>query len=151
MNKSYCPLVIRCIRDSNNKDDDDVITIRPSSFYKKQYEITQNTRNISFDKREYTMTMNLYDTASYLDTLLTMLNLDTYPFEEYQFDLPAIPPILVNAKDLASMRLHVMEYFQNLTNRYNWPINSSKQKKTRVHEIYDEETGQLIIKTTTDV
>lgn len=145
------PLVIRCIRNFDNKDEDDVITIRPSSFYKGKlsFNITHTTTATSLKKKENTMSMNFNDTRNYIDMLFSVLSLDTEPFNGYQFDLPGIPPIIVDAKNLLTTRFYVMEYFHTLTNRNNWLLKDA-DGRVRVHEIYDD-SGRVSRRITTPV
>jgi hypothetical protein len=108
--KNHSSITIQLIRNSNNKKNDDTITIRPTSTEDVVYLRYQDSAIES--KHEMRLTND--DLCHYFVSLFHVMSYDTDPFEFVQINCPAFPCILLSVKDLGyeSLRLRLQSMIQ---------------------------------------
>lgn len=108
--KNHSSITIQLIRNSNNKKNDDTITIRPTSTEDVVYLRYQDSAVES--KHELRLTND--DLCHYFVSLFHVMSYDTDPFEFVQINCPAFPCILLSVKDLGyeSLRLRLQSMVQ---------------------------------------
>jgi hypothetical protein len=86
--ESFC---IRCIRNKDDSNRDDVIRIVP--FGTDHYSI-KTTYGLT--KKVYTQTMTYANVFAYVHSLITLLIHDEMPFKSIQLDFPNTPSVMLN-------------------------------------------------------
>jgi len=108
--KVHTNMTIQLIRNVDNKKDDDVITIRPTSTEGVVYLRYQDSDNKS--KHELRLTND--ELSHYFVSLFHVMSYDTDPFKSIQVNCPAFPCVLLSVKDLGyeSLRLRLQSMIQ---------------------------------------
>jgi hypothetical protein len=94
--------VFKFIRDNENEQDDDFLTIRKSRSG-KSFILTY--KSIDLKKTRTKQINNLYNLVEYLLTFLTLMKYDDSPFKYMQLDPPTLPSIIFDHKDFTSHRV----------------------------------------------
>ena len=94
------PLSIRCIRNNNDSNNDDVILITPShlGYYTIKTCYAEN-------KKSYTQTVSYLNVFAYINSLITLLINDDQPFEFVQLDIPNTPSVSFKTNNLNSQSM----------------------------------------------
>jgi len=111
-------IMIRLIRDTQEKKDDDAIYIKRNAI--------SNLYEIRYKDPDSKLNMNVYSITSdvvirHMKLFLRMLTLDEEPFKAVQFSLPCLPTIVVTPKNLTSQTRDLIYDSMELTME-NWPI-----------------------------
>lgn len=92
-------IAIRIIRDINNENNDDMVTIQKigfSHFYVKYYDT--GIPKVTFHANENAV-------VDHIHGIFDLLTMDEEPFESIQVDIPAYPSIIVKIRSLKQRRL----------------------------------------------
>jgi hypothetical protein len=125
---------ITCIRSNKKQANDDTITITPflnieSSTEPMSYTVVHKTgleHSPQGSQHKSVTILNASNLLNYLSNLLDLLYYDEDPFENIQFDLPNIPPILIRTSNLDLIRETIMSHFRSITETpCSWPFDNS--------------------------
>ena len=105
-------IIIHLVKNSANTKLDDVIRI-VKNLEDSVFEVTYTDNGDSLIHKAYEMTRD--NVCDYVYMLLKNLTMDQDGYESIQFDLPAMPRVLVNASNLqdSSYREHFLELVEN--------------------------------------
>jgi hypothetical protein len=111
-------IMIRLIRDTDEKKDDDAIYIKRNSI--------SNLFEIRYKDPQSKLNMNVYSVTSdvvirHMKLFLRMLTVDEEPFKSIQFSLPCLPTIVVTPKNLTSQTRDLIYDSMEMTME-NWPV-----------------------------
>ena len=142
---SYSPILIRFTRNTNDQTQDDVIRITPS-LIKTVDESWMTEYNVLFtpancQDTSSTLRMNAQLPArlleTYLKSLLKMVQHDAEPYIRIQVDMPLVPSVMFNPKDLYLVQSSILDNLCVLL--HDWPAaNRSVEYKKRRHIFFDE-------------
>jgi len=151
---SYSSITIRFTR-SDDKDQDDVITITPSfvktigESWMTEYRVdftAQNCDNPS--KKQTTVRLPARLLEMYVKSLLIMVEKDVEPYKTVQVDMPLVPSVMYDPKNLYTVNSSILNHLSVLLN--NWPtypvsppVRITSSRKRRSHLFFDDD-GAII-------
>ena len=137
----FIPFVIRFIKDSSDKNTDDVLTIRKNGDDSFEWSF-QDSNQVTKHTIRFEQSYRLYER---FESLLRMTIADAQPPAEVQFDIPAYPTVLIKHGELNYNLPMLLETASMTFN--GWPECDDKTPiKTRRHSakgLYNDMPGLL--------
>jgi hypothetical protein len=135
-------ITITCIRNTSNKCDDDIISIRP--MYSSDSELAYTVHHtvgicqspVNQQHKTVTHISSSEGLLVYLDTLLDLLYYDADPFNEIQFDIPSLPSILIKTSMLDIVKDRILSQLRELASSADaWPLQTVNHRKQYKNEV----------------
>jgi hypothetical protein len=113
------PILFRIMRDSDNQDQDDIITIRqtPNNTYFMHY------NDQSCNKSSKMANMTRAEVLTNLSVSLRLLAIDEKPFDSLQVIVPNVPSVMISPENLTSQaRDLIYDTVESIMD--NWPVEA---------------------------
>lgn len=126
---SYTSIVLRFIRNQNDDGHkDDVLTISPSPYSERTYELTFADRVNGIVNKFSSIESEILD---YVDNVFVLLGADDDPYNAVQVDSPSFPSVMITMRKLErdDIRDSVMDILRSTLR--NYPSKVSKTHRLR--------------------
>jgi hypothetical protein len=145
----YNPFTIRLTRETKDASKDDVIKITPCLVKtvdepaRLEYKVTFSAAScMTATRTPHVMSVNLSGRflETYLRSLLRLVENDSEPYHSVQFDMPLMPSVLINPREVSDIRYAILSYVGVLVK--SWPVRPTSVRlptTTSRHLFFDED------------
>ena len=147
--RSYKTMYIRFIRDINNSNKDDKLTITP--IYHKSPETFEinfqysSCSTLSNNDAIHKFNLKKDDILVYIRSIINLTSIDSEPFDSIQVDLPGFPTVLIKGVNSDKILSNLYDSISILlSTNESWPFEESKSQsiplpQVNTHKYFDSD------------